>query len=278
MKYKNTLIRKTACIILVGALTLLALGACNLEKRSVSVGAEDYPYAQLSSVSQQIILTSYVLADIHSQFRHRYWGWERRDYRKTAPLFKNFYREVPEQFYREVERVFARAARIQPRLLDSAHVNYHWHQVVRLAEVAEVAPHMIVDYRFTTEVGEGNQLRRIELMRAVVDYDRWKILYWEAWPGLHPATKYSRAAMAAVQGCARPSHQPYRNVLPPGVDFDELAQSGSTKRIYYAITCREPFQIYIYDNLGNVYIRRSAQSLDSFELAKVAEFDPSVTR
>jgi len=269
-------IGKAAYQLLAIAFTLLVLGACNTQQRNTSVAAANYPYAQLSSVSQQLVTTSYVLADIHNQFKHRYWGWERRNYRETAPGFKDFYREVPERFYREAERLFAQAARMQPLLRDSSRVNYSWRQMVHLSEVAEVAPHMVVDYHFTTEVEEAGERRRVLLLRAVVDYDRWKILYWKAWANPQPATTYSRAAMDAVEvavGCAKRSHQPYRSVLPPGVEFDELAQSARADRIYYAITCREPFQIYVYDNLGNVYVRRTAQTVDGFELAKVAGFD-----
>jgi len=268
-------LRQTLWKLVLGA-GLLLLGACNLQRTDDAPGRTDYPYDQIPSVAMQLVMIQYVLADIGNQFTHRYWGWERRNYRENASRFKDFYREVPESFYREVERIFAQAARIQPLLRDPNAVDEGWRQVVHLAEATEVAPHMVVNYRFTTKLEVDGLTRRVELMRAVVDFDRWKILYWTVRPNLqHPFTEHSRQAMAAVSGCERPSRQPYRIVLPPGVGFDDLATHPDADRIFYAITCREPFGVYFYDTQGHVYRRRAAQSAEGFELVQVAEFDPA---
>ncbi|GEM89863.1 hypothetical protein [Oceanithermus desulfurans] len=260
---------------LVVTAALLALVACNTQQHRHAAAPASYPYEKLTSVGQQLNMVRHVVGDVIDQLQHRYWGWERFPPSPTSP-YKDFYRDVPGWFYPELERVFAQAARIQPLLRDGSRVSYTWHQIVRLSEATEVAPHTVVDFRISTERREAGRDHYDVIMRAVVDLDRWKILYWKAWARPLRKTVYGGAVEKAI-GCAR-LDQPFRFVLPPGVDFDDLSQSPEADRIVQVATCRSPRRVVYYDNRGGIYERRVAQSAEGFELVRVAEFDPADAR
>jgi len=267
--------RATLRGVLIAVAALVVLGGCGtLNGPGQEAAPTHYPYEKLTSAGQQLTMVRYVTNDIINQFEHRYWGWERTNYRESASSFKDFYRDVPERFYREVERVFAQAARTQPLLRDAGRVRDSVRQVVRLPETAAVAPHLVVDFRFTTEDEEAGRHRWDLLMRAVVDFDRWKILYWKAYANPEPSTYAALAEKAAGCLVRRP---PFRTVLPPGMDFDQLRTNPlADKRLLSVSACRgEPRRLFYFDRRGGVYERRVAQSAGGYDLVKVAEFDPS---
>lgn len=260
---------------LITVATLMVLSGCGTLNGSRKAAVQaTYPYQKLTSVGQQWLMVNHVVGDVANQFKHRYWGWERTDHCSTSSVYKDFCRDVPERFYREVERVFARAARTQPLLGDAGRVHYSWRQVVRLPETTAVAPHLVVDFRFTTEVEEAGRHRWDLLMRAVVDLDRWKILYWKAYANPEPSTYAALAEKAAGCLVRRP---PFRTVLPPGMDFDQLRTDPlADKRLLSVSACRgEPRRLFYFDRGGGVYERQESHSATGFNLVKVAEFDPS---